>query len=85
MKHSKEGAKLAFTRFGLIADLQGDDSNQVFPDFGVSIVDERALIADAQSKNNIMLLETLYTRRMFAAFWMGGECIHCKAINWLFL
>ncbi|KAL7536058.1 hypothetical protein ACHAXR_006893, partial [Thalassiosira sp. AJA248-18] len=72
MKHSKEGAKMALLNKMLVSELAGKPCGP-FPDFGVAIHDERALLADAVIKKNLVLIEGIHFVRFNSAFWRGGK------------
>jgi len=72
LKHTKEGAKFALVDKTVIDRLVGViHSESSFPAFGGLIHDEDALLVDAQSKKNFLLIETIHLGRFNCAFWMG--------------
>lgn len=72
MNHSEDGAKIALLQKMLICDLTGKSVGP-FPRFGggVIICDERSLLADTKAKRIFHVVEQVYLKRFFSAFWMG--------------
>jgi hypothetical protein len=69
-KRFKETAKVALVDVVMIESLIGTKSN-AFDVFEGTIPTENFILADAKSKQNIVSIELIYTRRFFTSFWFG--------------
>ena len=70
VKYSIESAKAAVMNKILINDLTGNTVDPFFV-FNGLIPDEHFLLADAKSRNNVLLIENIHQCRFFIAFYNG--------------